>query len=249
MNVNALFNIPTKEKVEAEIHHLKPVVAAAVGALNTLVGAEMYEALAQLRKTPLYRQRLKAEAEAAYKEYCKFEAYYRRMYDADIYSFFINYLDCMEEEAKPAVRRFREAVIAAMVRYGQEYPEMKACFITTRTLANISCDFFDGLLSDSRVRCGMDVSAQFKNARLTSARYRWINANDCLFSKSEGTKDLREDPACLDAFNALEKLLGNEDTLNRVGRKAILASPFIYNNLSDEDKKIIDNEKSYQKVQ
>lgn len=249
MNFVTLFNIPTREKVEAEINHLKQVVAAAVGALNTLAGAEMYDALVLLRKTPLYRQRLKAEAEAAYKEYCKFEAYYRRKYDTEVYAFFLNYLDCMEEETSPVVRRFREAVLAAMARYGQEYPEVKACFITTRTLTDMSCNFFDGLLSDSRVRCGMDISAQFKNARLTSARYRWINANDCLFSKSDGTIDLREDPDCLAAYNALEKLLGDEDTLNRVGRKAILASPFIYNKLSEEDKKIIDNEKSYQKVQ
>lgn len=244
MRVITRFKLPTRERVEAERKYLNSVVAASVGALNTIAGMEMYDALLMLRKTPLYRQRLKAEAEAAYREYCKFETYYRGLYDDEHYTFFLNYLDSVEEETTPAVKVFRENVHKAMVKYGQDYPEMRACFITTRTLTDMSCDFFDGLMGDSKKRSCIDFSGMFRDARLTGARHRWILANDCLFTRSEEPIDLRDDPDCLAAYNALEALLGDEDVLNRAGRKAILASPGIYNNLSDEDKKIVDNEKS-----
>lgn len=244
MNVAALFKLPTRERADKEFNFLKQVVAASVGALNTIAGMEMYDALLLLRQTPLYRQRVKAESEAAYREYCKFETYYKGLYDGEHYTFFLNYLDSIEEEATPAVRMFREKVQAAMLKYEQDYSEVKACFITTRTLIDISCDFFDGLMSDAKERCCIDFSAHFKNARLTGARHRWVLASNHLFPPHDEAIDLREDPDCLAAYKALEKLLGSEDTLNNAGRKAILASPGIYNNLSDEDKKIVDNEKS-----
>lgn len=244
MNVAALFKLPTREKADKEFNFLKQVVAASVGALNTIAGREMYDALLLLRQTPIYRQRLKSEAEAAYREYCKFETYYRGLYDEEHYTFFLNYLDSVEDETTPAVKVFRDKVRAAMVKYEQDYPEMKACFITTRTLTDMACDFFDGLMSDSKERCCIDFSVHFKNVRLTGTRHRWSLACNHLFPRHDETIDLREDPDCLAAYNALEALLGDEDVLNRAGRKAILATPGIYNNLSDEDKKIVDYEKS-----
>lgn len=242
MRLPLMFKHPTKERVEAEYKFLRQVVNAAVSALNTIVGKEMYDAVLMLRKTPLYRQRLKAETERAYKEYEAFERYAHRVYDEEHYKFFLDYLDCVEDETVAAVKNLREKIRLVMVRYNEEYPELKACFITARTLTDVACNLYDGLMSRSKEETCVDFTGAFLDVRLTKVQFRWHRACSLLFSDKEGVIDLVNDPDCLEAYKELENLLGNEDTLNNAGRKAIMINPGIYNNLSDEDKKIIDNE-------
>lgn len=217
---------------------LNSIVNIVIGAVNTMAGKSMFDAIERIKATPLYRHKVKFELNTAARLYYKYEHMHMQNF-GDRLQLFYDYLDQVEEDIQKHVNILRMSIKNVLDKYGQTGTELKSYVETARTLLDYACHLYDIQIDVANKEVsGIDFDKWMNPARLTGV-FRHFSAVSDMICRTEGDVDinLNADKNITLAFEIIEKKLTSEDFLNKVAFEALALNPECRKYISEEDYK------------
>lgn len=224
------------KKAREVFDRLNSLINVVLGAVNTVAGRTLYEAYEELSKNKkLFQQRSRYCAKNAKRLFDTYERLHLQNF-GDRYQLFIDYLDCVEDEVMPHVKKMYWSIKSVLDKYNEKDSALKAKIELARTMIEYSCCVYDRLIEDTRKASGYNFDKWMRPARLTGCFY-WWNELAILVCKTDKDKtiDLNADANCTLAFQIIERVLTSEDTLNRAGYEALKLNPEMVREIDGKD--------------
>lgn len=197
-----------------------------ISALNTVAGRVASDTKDVLfKRKDLWRHDIKYNATRTIEEIEKNEQGFTQHF-GDRYQLFLSYLDCVEEIFKKHTDTLTFSIMQVFTRHNQSDSALKAKVEATRVMLQYACQFFDRLMEIAQEETGIDFKQIYQEKRLTKAYFHWCNVTAAV-CKTEGEVfiDLNADPNCRLSFQIIERLMVNEETLDRASFNALEANP------------------------
>lgn len=230
--------VTTNERTMQVFDRLNSLVNLVVGAVNTIAGKAMFDAIERIKATPYFRQSVKFELNQAARLYYAYEKLHMTNF-GDRKQLFYDYLDQAEADIQKHVNILRMSIKAMLDKYGQTETELKSYVETGRTLLDYACHIYDTQIEIANSRCpDVDFNKWMNPARLTGVLKHYENASD-IICKTEGnvTIDLNKDKNVKLAFDIIQTKVTSEDFINRVGYEALELNPECRKYVNEEDYK------------
>lgn len=237
MNYIQQANDSRQKNAREAFGRLCSLVNVMLGAVNTIAGRTLYEAYEMLVKDKKrFRFSVKQCANNAKKDFDAYEKMHCRIF-GDRYRLFLDYLDSVEDEVMPHVQKMYFSIKSVLDKNRESDSALKAKIELARTMIEYSCYIYDRLLNETRKQSGYDFDRWMRPARLTGVLHWWDELEKliCKTDDKGVTINLNEDANCRLAFDIIERVLTNEDTLNKAGYEALKLNPDIVREISDED--------------
>lgn len=235
-------NGATREQAEAAFDKLNSTINMVVGAANTIAGKVLYDLVEWMKQDKnLYRLQAKHYVNSALREFKSYERLHYQNF-GDRYALFIDYLDCIEDEVMPHVNKFYWSCKAVMDKLKEPKSELFAKIETAVVVAEIACAVYDRVTELAQQESGFDFSPIMRPARLT-APLKWIVELEkllCHPTTKGQVIDINGDQNCNLAAQIIMRKLTDYDLFNRLSAKALSFHPELRKNLTDEDKKLLD---------
>lgn len=225
-----------QRQAEEVFDRLNSLVNLLVGAVNTIAGKAMFDAIERVKPTPYYRHELKRHLKEAERTYYAYEKRHIQNF-GDRTQLFYDYLDTAEEDIQPHVDILRLTIKSMLDKYRQSGTELKAYVETARNLLAFAVHLYDlQVKTADEAAPGIHFDKYMNPARLTGTLYHFERAAD-MICKTEGGAaiDLNKDKDVVLAFHIIEKKLTSEQFLNRVGYEALQLNPECRKYVTPED--------------
>ena len=220
----------------AVFDRLNTLVNIVVGAVNTVAGKAMFDAIERVKATPLYRGEVKYNLNQAVRLYYRYEKRHLSNF-GDRKQLFYDYLDYAESDIQKDVDILRISIWTLLDRHGQTDAELKSYIETALNLLEYACRVYDVQIEIANGKAqGIDFNRWMSPARLTGVLKRYGAAAD-MICRTEGGHDidLNKDKNVKLAFRVIETKLTSEDFLNRAGYEAIKENPECRKYIAKED--------------
>lgn len=228
----------TNERAAQVFDRLNSIVNLVIGAVNTIAGKAMFDAIERVKATPYFRQSVKFELNQAMKQYYDYEKLHMTNF-GDRKQLFYDYLDQAEADIQKHVNILRMSIKAMLDKYGQTETELKSYVETARNLLAYACHIYDLQIKTANAQApGIDFDVYMRPARLTGILRHYETASD-LICKTEGNViiDLNKDKNVKLAFDIIQTKVTSEDFINRVGFEALELNPECRKYVNEEDYK------------
>ena len=228
----------TNERAMQVFDRLNSLVNLVIGAVNTIAGKAMFEAIERVKTSPYYRHTVKYELNQAARLYYAYEKLHMTNF-GDRRQLFYDYLDQAEEDIQKHVNILRMSIKAMLDKYGQTETELKSYVETGRTLLDYACHIYDTQIEIANSRCpDVDFNKWMNPARLTGVLKHYENASDIICkTESDVTIDLNADKNVKLAFEIIQTKVTSEDFINRIGYEALELNPECRKYVNEEDYK------------
>lgn len=191
-----------------------------LGAANTVAGKALYDAVEAVSgNRKVYRQGVKRNlrlAVASFRDYEK--VHYRNM--GDRYQLFVDYLDSVEELARPHTEMLEMQFRQMFLREKVAEPYMRAKVSLAMVTLELAVHIFDTLMREARAKTGYDYTPLFSRGRIGGPLFYFGNAAGTVLGEAARLRP-SEDLNTLRAIRVLEKTLTSEDTFGRAGLMAL----------------------------
>lgn len=235
------------KKAMAVFDKLNSLVNIVVGAVNTVAGKAMFDAIERVKGTAYDKGSVRYNINRAVRMYYQYEHMHMRNF-GDRKQLFYDYLDHAESDIQKDVNIMRLSIKSMLDRYRQTDTELKAYVETARNMLAYACHIYDAMIDIAdREAPGYDFNRWMSPARLTGVLKRYEEAAD-MICRPEGDVviDLNEDKNVKLAFKVIETKLTSEDYLNRVGYEALCENPECRKYIDKEDYREL--EEKFEKV-
>lgn len=188
---------------------------------NDTAGFAIFDAITYLRKSPLYRQKVKKVANEANKLY---DVYMARLHanflDSDCEQLYLDFADNFQDAIKKHVEMLRLSAFQFLTKEQHPDRELLSYIISAYACLILAVDVFDGFFKAQQEHIGCNVRKECADFYLKPVRDKWRE----LVTLTVG--DALEDRMCRDknfqlACRCLEKQIANDNSLNGAASKAM----------------------------
>lgn len=214
------FLAPKKEK---EIYDVFNASFLIVGATCETAQEIMVDAKDAIRKTPLFKHKVKYHTNRAMELYKKME--YELFYDMNCKpKFWMDYMDAYDDLIKPLIDKMRFHFDNVMVKYKKEpYGHEKALMLMAYNCLLISSVTFDSYFQQFVKTTGKNISNISPMKAIKDIKKEWALALDNIDFKNNF--DLLKYKNCTKAVEKIYKFIENADIINIAGEIALKKNP------------------------
>lgn len=234
-------NIKTNHKVTKELvdfmkitqkhretfNHVSALFHTIVGGTNDIAHTYMLDAIDQIKKKGLYRQKVKKackDAVARYDVFNKLNMQDMQNAERDKRQLYMDFLDSVNERLRPHIFLFRQAIKRVLDRNFIKDSDLKSYIILAYELINYSVELFDKFIEGCPSCPPVNFERTFKPARLHPVRQAWwqveeILCKDCIHIA------LNKDENCRRSLDVIEIHLVSEKYINESGEEALSLNP------------------------
>lgn len=214
------FLAPKKEKEIYDVYNASFLI---VGATCETAQEIMVDAKDAIRKTPLFKHKVKYHTNRAMELYKKME--YELFYDMNCKpKFWMDYMDAYDDLIKPLIDKMRFHFDNVMVKYKKEpYGHEKALMLMAYNCLLISSVTFDSYFQQFVKTTGKNISNISPMKAIKDVKKEWALALDNIDFKNNF--DLLKYKNCTKAVEKIYKFIENADIINIAGEIALKKNP------------------------
>ena len=194
-----------------------------VGGTNDVANSTMLDAINEIKKTNLYRQRVKKackDAVSRYEVFDKANMADMRSEEHDRRQLYMDFLDSVNERLKPHIFILRQSIKRVLDRNKIADSELKSHILTAYEMINYSVELFDKFFKAWPPCPPVNFGLTFKPARLHPVRQAWEQVEDILCKDCVGIH-LDDDDNCRRALDIIETQIISEKFINQSGEAAL----------------------------
>ena len=192
--------------------------------MNDIALSLLIDAHEELKKSKRYKHNIKhlaRSAERAWQEYERLlylESELNRY--GDRRAFLMDYMDSWQESMKHDVDIFRFSISAYLLKLGYDKENtLMTLVFSAHVMLEYACTLWDYFWDMSKERTGLDLSQEYKAARLTSVYNYWRGVSQSL--DPHDTINLDKDKNCRTAFDIIQRKATSADIINKAGEQAL----------------------------
>lgn len=214
------FLAPKKEKEIYDVYNASFLI---VGATCETAQQIMVDAKDAIRKTPLFKHKVKYHINRALELYKKME--YELFYEMNCKpKFWMDYMDAYDDLIKPLIDKMRFHFDNVMVKYKKEpYGQEKALMLMAYNCLLISSVTFDSYFQQFVKTTGKNISNISPMKAIKDVKKEWALALDNIDFKNNF--DLLKYKNCTKAVEKIYKFIENADVINIAGEIALKKNP------------------------
>lgn len=214
------FLAPKKEKEIYDVYNASFLI---IGATCETAQESMVDAKDAIRKTPLFKHKVKYHTNRAMELYKKME--YELFYDMNCKpKFWMDYMDAYDDLIKPLIDKMRFHFDNVMVKYKKEpYGHEKALMLMAYNCLLISSVTFDSYFQQFVKTTGKNISNISPMKAIKDVKKEWALALDNIDFKNNF--DLLKYKNCTKAVEKIYKFIENADVINTAGEIALKKNP------------------------
>ena len=214
------FLAPKKEKEIYDVYNASFLI---VGATCETAQQIMVDAKDAIRKTPLFKHKVKYHINRALELYKKME--YELFYEMNCKpKFWMDYMDAYDDLIKPLIDKMRFHFDNVMVKYKKEpYGHEKALMLMAYNCLLISSVTFDSYFQQFVKTTGKNISNISPMKAIKDVKKEWALALDNIDFKNNF--DLLKYKNCTKAVEKIYKFIENADVINTAGEIALKKNP------------------------
>nr|DAT76486.1 MAG TPA: hypothetical protein [Caudoviricetes sp.] len=215
------------EKQRETYNHVSSLFHTIVGAANDIAHTYMLDAIDQIKKKGLYRQKVKKackDAVARYEVFEKLNMQDMQNAETDKRQLYMDFLDDVDQRLKPHIFLFRQGIKRVLDRNFIKDSEFKSYIILAHELINYAVVLFDKFIANCPSCPPVNFGLTFKPARLHPVRQAWEQVEDILCKDCVGIH-LDDDDNCRRALDIIETQIISEKFINQSGEAALALNP------------------------
>lgn len=214
------FLAPKKEKEIYDVYNASFLI---IGATCETAQESMVDAKDAIRKTPLFKHKVKYHTNRAMELYKKME--YELFYEMNCKpKFWMDYMDAYDDLIKPLIDKMRFHFDNVMVKYKKEpYGHEKALMLMAYNCLLISSVTFDSYFQQFVKTTGKNISNISPMKAIKDVKKEWALALDNIDFKNNF--DLLKYKNCTKAVEKIYKFIENADIINIAGEIALKKNP------------------------
>ena len=214
------FLAPKKEKEIYDVYNASFLI---VGATCETAQQIMVDAKDAIRKTPLFKHKVKYHTNRAMELYKKME--YELFYEMNCKpKFWMDYMDAYDDLIKPLIDKMRFHFDNVMVKYKKEpYGHEKALMLMAYNCLLISSVTFDSYFQQFVKTTGKNISNISPMKAIKDIKKEWALALDNIDFKNNF--DLLKYKNCTKAVEKIYKFIESADIINIAGEIALKKNP------------------------
>lgn len=215
------------EKQRETYNHVSSLFHTIVGGANDIAHTYMLDAIDQIKKKGLYRQKVKKackDAVARYEVFEKLNMQDMRNAETDKRQLYMDFLDDVDQRLKPHVFLFRQGIKRVLDRNFIKDSEFKSYIILAHELINYAVVLFDKFIANCPSCPPVNFGLTFKPARLHPVRQAWEQVEEIL-CKDCVEIHLDDDDNCRRALDIIETQIISEKFINQSGEVALALNP------------------------
>ena len=215
------------EKQRETYNHVSSLFHAIVGGANDIAHTYMLDAIYQIKKKGLYRQKVKKackDAVARYEVFEKLNMQDMQNAETDKRQLYMDFLDDVDQRLKPHVFLFRQGIKRVLDRNFIKDSEFKSYIILAHELINYAVVLFDKFIANCPSCPPANFGLTFKPARLHPVRQAWEQVEEILCKDCVGIH-LDDDDNCRRALDIIETQIISEKFINQSGEAALALNP------------------------
>lgn len=233
-------------KRNGQWEHYASLFHCTVVPMNDLALSLMNDAHEELKKSKRYKHNIKhlaRSAERAGQEYERLlylEAELNKYGDRK--AFLMDYMDSWQENMAHDVKIFKFSISAYLMKLGYDKEnELMALVYIAHIMLEYACTLWDYFWKFAKERTGLDLSQEYRAARLTSVYNYWNDISQSF--DPHNTIDLDNDKNCRMAFDIIQAKATSSDSINKSGEQALDYNEDVrqwandYDRIKEEDKK------------
>mgnify|MGYP000874695269 FL=1 len=215
------------EKQRETYSHVSSLFHTIVGGANDIAHTYMLDAIDQIKKKGLYRQKVKKackDAVARYEVFEKLNMQDMQNAETDKRQLYMDFLDDVDQRLKPHVFLFRQGIKRVLDRNFIKDSEFKSYIILAHELINYAVVLFDKFIANCPSCPPVNFGLTFKPARLHPVRQAWEQVEEALCKNCVGIH-LDDDDNCRRALDIIETQIISEKFINQSGEAALALNP------------------------
>lgn len=215
------------EKQRETYNHVSSLFHTIVGAANDIAHAYMLDAIEEIKRKGLYRQKVKKackDAVARYEVFEKLNMQDMQNAETDKRQLYMDFLDDVDQRLKPHIFLFRQGIKRVLDRNFIKDSEFKSYIILAHELINYAVVLFDKFIANCPSCPPVNFGLTFKPARLHPVRQAWEQVEEILCKDCVGIH-LDDDDNCRRALDIIETQIISEKFINQSGEAALALNP------------------------
>lgn len=215
------------EKHRETYNHVSSLFHTIIGGANDIAHTYMLDAIYQIKKKGLYRQKVKKackDAVARYEVFEKLNMQDMQNAETDKRQLYMDFLDDVDQRLKPHVFLFRQGIKRVLDRNFIKDSEFKSYIILAHELINYAVVLFDKFIANCPSCPPVNFGLTFKPARLHPVRQAWEQVEEILCKDCIGIH-LDDDDNCRRALDIIETQIISEKFINQSGEAALALNP------------------------
>ena len=215
------------EKQRETYNHVSSLFHTIVGGANDIAHTYMLDAIYQIKKKGLYRQKVKKackDAVARYEVFEKLNMQDMQNAETDKRQLYMDFLDDVDQRLKPHIFLFRQGIKRVLDRNFIKDSEFKSYIILAHELINYAVVLFDKFIANCPSCPPVNFGMTFKPARLHPVRQAWEQVEEILCKDCVGIH-LDDDDNCRRALDIIETQIISEKFINQSGEAALALNP------------------------
>ena len=233
-------------QIKEEWEHSASLFHCTVVPMNDLALSLMKDAHDELKKSKRYKQNVKHLARSAERAGQEYERLLYLESETNMYgdrrAFLMDYMDSWQENMKHDVDIFRFSISAYLQKLGYDKENtLMTLVFAAHVMLEYACTLWDYFWDMIKERTGIDLSHEYKAARLTSVYNYWCSVSQSLDPRD--TVDLDKDKNCRTAFDIIQRKATSAESINKAGEQALDYNEDVrqwandYDRIKEEDKK------------
>ena len=219
-----------------------------IGGTNDVANSVMLDAIHEIDKAGLYKQKVKKMCKTAVERY---EVFNKKNMDdmknseIDKRKLYMDFLDSVDERTKNDVFILRQSVKRLLDKNNISNSDLKSFILTAHALLIFSIELFDRFIDTCPPCPPINLGKTYRDARLTSVKNAWEEVEEILCPSCKNI-DLTKDKDCKLAMKILETKLVSEQGINESGMEALNLNPDAQ--LEADRKVLLYDKKRFQKI-
>ena len=209
------------------------------GIVNNVAGSALTEARAHLMRSPLFRHRVKHNANRAMREFDKYE-YNMKERLGKQWKFFLDSTDELQRLIHNDVEKLYWAFHSELLKDGCEHATLIARTEVAYTMLAFAEYFFDIYFDTAKSKTKCDVRHLFGAYRVKNTFSLWISICDDLRRQTKVVSDFQGSQQCRLALKVIENRIIDPDLVNKASALALRDNPEVAQYINPKDKALIE---------
>lgn len=212
------------DKHRETFNHISSLFHTIIGGTNDVANSIMLDAINEIKKAGLLKQKVKKMCKAAVERYSVFDK--KNMEDMrnsniDKRQFYMDFLDSVDKRTKNDVFILRQSVKRLLDKNNINNSDLKSFILTAHALLIFSIELFDRFIDTCPP---INLGKTYQDARLTPVKNAWEQVEEILCPECKDI-NLTKDKDCKLAMEILETKLVSEQGINESGMEALNLNP------------------------
>ena len=215
------------EKQRETYNHVSSLFYTIIGGANDVAHTYMLDAIDQIKKKGLYRQKVKKackDAMSRYDVFDKLNMQDMKNSETDKRQLYVDFLDDVDQRLRPHVFVFRQSIKRYLDKNMIPDSDFKSHIILAHELVNYAVVLFDKFINNCPPCPPVNFVQTFKPARLHPVRQAWEQVEEILCKDSVNIR-LDDDNNCRLALDIIETQIISEKYINQSGEAALTLNP------------------------